>query len=47
MFMATTGYALLLRDNVTYLRGDPQTYESIKTLAGSGLVLSLALGYAF
>ena len=47
MFMATTGYAILLQDNTRFVSGSADVYEDVRTLVGSGLVASVAMGYAF
>jgi len=47
VFHATAGYAFLLKNNVRYISGSPVTFESIKSATGSGIVLSVAFGYAF
>jgi len=47
MFHATAGYAVLLKSNVRYVAGSPVTFETIKSATGSGIVLSVAFGYAF
>lgn len=48
MFMATAGYALLLKDeNIEYVSGSRDSVDLIRTLTGSGIVLSTSLGYAF
>jgi hypothetical protein len=47
MFMATTGYAILLRDNTRFVSGSPGVHDDVRALVGSGLVASAAIGYAF
>lgn len=47
MFMATTGYAILLQDNTRFVSGSSDVYDDVRALVGSGLVASVALGYAF
>jgi hypothetical protein len=47
MFMATTGYAILLQDNTRFVSGSDEVYDDVRALVGSGLVASVALGYAF
>jgi hypothetical protein len=48
VFMATTGYAILLREsNAKYVSGSTEAYKDIEPLLDGGLVLSVAFGYAF
>ncbi len=46
-FLGTAGYAILLRKNTVYVSGSEETYDDVKALVGSGIVLSVAFGYAF
>jgi hypothetical protein len=46
-FTAMTGYAILLRKNVEYVSGSKELYDDRKSLVGSGIVLSVALGHSF
>jgi hypothetical protein len=47
VFMATTGYAILLQKNTRFASGDVGVYNDVKSLYKGGLVLSVAFGYAF
>jgi len=48
-FLATLGYAHLLKDNVEITQGTPteEQKDGFKTAFGSGLEVGLTLGYAF
>ena len=47
-FTATTGYAILLRDhNTHYVEGSRQAFDDVRGIYKGGLVLALAVGYAF
>jgi hypothetical protein len=47
-FMATAGYALLLRHkNVEYVSGSTTAYKDFRDICGSGIVLGASVGYAF
>jgi hypothetical protein len=47
VFMATTGYALLLRNNTRFVSGDRTVYNDVKSLYRGGVIVSVAFGYAF
>lgn len=48
VFMATTGYAVLLEDNTRLVGGSQERYEQdIRPLYEGGIILSVAFGYAF
>lgn len=48
VFMATTGYAILLREhNTKYVSGSIEAYDDFQPLYEGGLVVSVAFGYAF
>jgi len=47
VFMATTGYALLLEKNTRYVSGNLPAYNDQKVLFRGGLIVSVAFGYAF
>jgi hypothetical protein len=47
VFMATTGYAILLRNNTRFVSGNRAAYDDLKSLYKGGLILSVAFGYAF
>jgi hypothetical protein len=48
VFMATTGYAILLRErNTKYVSGSTDAYADIEPLYEGGLIVSVAFGYAF
>jgi len=48
VFMATTGYSILLKDeNAEYVSGSVDAYEDIQAIFEGGLILSVAFGYAF
>jgi hypothetical protein len=48
MFMATTGYAILLdRPNTRYVNGSLNAYNDVKAIYDGGLIVSVAFGYAF
>jgi hypothetical protein len=48
VFMATTGYAILLRDhNTVYASGSTEAYDDVVPLYDGGLIVSVAFGYAF
>jgi hypothetical protein len=48
VFMATTGYSILLRDeNAEFVSGSVDAYEDIQAIFEGGLILSVAFGYAF
>lgn len=48
VFMATTGYAILLRErNTKYVSGSTDAYDDLEPLYEGGLILSVAFGYAF
>jgi hypothetical protein len=48
VFTATTGYSILLRDhNTTYVDGSIDAFNEQKDALASGLIVSVAFGYAF
>jgi hypothetical protein len=48
VFMATTGYALLLeKDNTRYVSGSEKAFNDISALMDGGVIVSVAFGYAF
>ena len=48
VFTATTGYSILLRDhNTSYVDGSLDAFNEQKDALGSGLIVSVAFGYAF
>jgi hypothetical protein len=47
VFMAMTGYAILLRSNTVYVSGSEKLYRDTKSIVGSGIVLSVAFGHSF
>jgi len=46
-FMATGGYAVLLRDNAKYVSGSRAAYDDVRRLVAGGPVVAVAFGYAF
>lgn len=46
-FMATCGYAVLLKDNAKYVSGSRTTYDDVRRLVAGGPVVAAAFGYAF
>lgn len=46
-FMATCGYAVLLKDNARYVSGSRTTYDDVRRLVAGGPVVAAAFGYAF
>jgi hypothetical protein len=47
VFMATTGYAMLLDSNTRQVDGSVAAYHEVRALYHGGLILSVAFGYAF
>jgi len=47
VFMATTGYAIRLRNNTRFVSGSRAAYDDLKGLYKGGLIISIAFGYAF
>ncbi|MFC1643153.1 hypothetical protein ACFL5O_10805 [Myxococcota bacterium] len=43
----TAGYAFRLRDNVRFVSGSRDAFDTIRPFFGSGLVVAASLGYAF
>jgi hypothetical protein len=47
-FIATTGYSILLRDhNTRFVGGSPVAFDDQKDALSSGVIISVAFGYAF
>jgi hypothetical protein len=48
VFMATTGYSILVKENRTrYVEGSMDAYNDVRAIYTGGLILSVAFGYAF
>lgn len=46
-FLAIVGYAILLRENAVFVDGSRDAFDTIRNLAGSGVVVAASFGYAF
>lgn len=47
LFMATAGWAFLLRDNAEFVSGSRTAFDKVRPVFGGGIVIAAAIGHAF